>query len=248
MIPISNNVPVLRTPKVTIGILAVLGLVWIVFQGAGLDETTLVASICNLGLVPGELTHKALVGTAVPVGPNLVCVVDRDPINIWTPLTSMFLHGSWGHLLGNGLFLWVFGKSVEDSLGALRFVLFYVLCGLFAAAAQVAIAPTSPVPMVGASGAIAGVLGGFLLLYPRARVRILLILIIILKTIELPAAFVLLWWIGWQLVAGLPQVMTLRPEVSSGVAVWAHIGGFAAGALLVRLFAKPELVKAHYQW
>jgi membrane associated rhomboid family serine protease len=240
MIPIGNDVPVYRTPWVTLLILAVLLLVWIVVQGAGLDEVRLVASLCNLGLVPGELTGQAPVGEAVPVAPGLVCVVDREPINAWTPLLSMFLHGSWGHLLGNGLFLWVFGKAVEDAMGYVRYALFYLLCGLAAAAAQVAIAPASPVPMVGASGAIAGVLGGFLLLHPRARVRILFILFIFLRIIELPAAFVLLWWAGWQLIAGLPQLMTVRPEISSGVAVWAHIGGFATGALLVRLFARRD--------
>jgi membrane associated rhomboid family serine protease len=245
MIPIGTDVPALRRPVVTIAILGVLGLVWVFYQAAGLVPVTLVASVCELGLVPGELTRQAPVGLAVPVAPGMWCVVDRDPINIWTPLTSMFLHGSWGHLLGNGLFLWVFGKSIEDSLGRIRFPLFYLLCGLAGAAAQVAVSPGSPVPMVGASGAIAGLLGGFLLLYPGARVRILFVFIIFVQVLSLPAGFVLLWWIGWQLLAGLPQLTSVRPEISSGVAVWAHVGGFVAGAGLVRLFVNRALYSAH---
>src|SRR5688572_2493911 len=152
MFPIGDENPTLRTPIVTYLLLAALLAVWILVQGGGFDEPELAKSVCNLGLVPGELTRQAAVGTAVPLGPGMACVVDREAINWLTPLTSMFLHGSWMHLLGNGLFLWVFGNNVEDSMGRLRFVLFYLLCGFAAAAAQVLVDTASPVPMVGASG------------------------------------------------------------------------------------------------
>jgi membrane associated rhomboid family serine protease len=166
-----------------------------------------------------------------------------SPANILTPVTSMFLHGGWMHLLGNCLFLWVFGNNVEDSMGRLRFLLFYLLCGLAAAAAQIAVNPASPVPMVGASGAISGVLGAYLVLYPRVRVRVLIPIFIFLQIITLPAYLVLLIWIGLQLLNGLPQLSPVRPDVSSGVAFWAHIGGFVAGVLLVKVFENRALVR-----
>jgi membrane associated rhomboid family serine protease len=241
-IPISDENPTLRFPLVTVLLLLAMGAVWVVVEGAGLDGHALAAAVCNYGLVPGELTGKARIGTGVPLGEGLACLVDNDSINLLTPLTSMFLHGSWLHLLGNGLFLWVFGNNVEDSMGRLRFLIFYILCGLAAAGAQVAISPASPVPMVGASGAIAGVLGAYLLLYPRVRVRVLMVLIIFIQIITVPAYLVLLIWIGLQLLSGLPQLSQIRSAESSGVAVWAHIGGFAAGAALVHLFRNPELV------
>jgi membrane associated rhomboid family serine protease len=241
MIPIRDDNPTLRTPVMTILLLLALGAVWVFVQKAGLDPRVLAATVCNLGLVPGELTHRAPLGQAVPIGQGMVCIVDNDPINILTPLTSMFLHGGWGHLLGNALFLWIFGNNVEDSMGRFRFLVFYLLCGLAAAAAQVAIGPSSPVPMVGASGAIAGVLGAYLLLYPRARVSVLVFIFIV----NVPAYLMLLFWIGTQVLTGLPQLNPLSPSVSSGVAVWAHIGGFAAGLVLIHLFANPKMVEAH---
>src|SRR5262249_57688638 len=106
-------------------LLLVLGAVWVFVQKAGLDPQVLAATVCNLGLVPGEITHRAPLGQSVPIGQGLYCLVDNDPINIFTPLTSMFLHGGWGHLLGNGLFLWIFGNNVEDSMGRFRFLVFY---------------------------------------------------------------------------------------------------------------------------
>jgi len=240
MIPISDDNPTLRFPLVTICILVVLGVVWLFVQGAGLDAVRLSASVCNLGLVPGEITGRAPVGTGVPLGLGLFCVVDRDPVNILTPVFSMFLHGSWAHLLGNGLFLWVFGNNVEDSMGRTRFMVFYLLCGLAAAGAQIAIDPGSPTPMVGASGAISGVLGAYLILYPRVRVNVFVGFFLM----SLPAYFVLLIWIGLQLLSGLPQLTSLHPGTATGVAVWAHIGGFFAGVLFIRFFVNPELVGA----
>jgi membrane associated rhomboid family serine protease len=245
MFPIGDENPTLRTPVVTYLLLASLLVVWLLVQGAGIDEHKLAETVCNLGLVPGELTREAPVGTAVPIGQGLACLVDREPINWLTPLTSMFLHGSWMHLLGNALFLWVFGNNVEDSMGRLRFLVFYVLCGLAAAAAQIAVGPASAVPMVGASGAISGVLGGYLLLYPRVRVRVLFILFIFIRVFRIPAYLVLLWWIGYQILSGLPELMSVDPQVSEGVAFWAHIGGFAAGLLLIKLFARKDLVERH---
>jgi len=156
----------------------------------------------------------------------------------------MFLHGGWAHLLGNALFLWVFGNNVEDSMGRARYVAFYVLCGLAAAALQVAIGPASPVPMVGASGAISGVLGGYLILYPRVRVNMLFVFFVFFKVIPLPAWLVLLWWFGLQVLSGLPQLSAMSSGVSSGVAVFAHIGGFCAGVLLVRPFVDAGRVDA----
>jgi membrane associated rhomboid family serine protease len=250
MIPISDDNPTMRTPVVTIALLLGLAAVWIFAQGAGLDPYALAATVCNYGLIPAELTGRAAVGTAVQLGDGLVCSVDADPINYLTPLTSMFLHGGWGHLLGNGLFLWVFGNNVEDSMGRARFLIFYLLCGLAAATAQVAVGPAATVPIVGATGAIAGVLGAYLILYPRVRVNVLFIFIIFFKVIPVPAYLMLLWWIFWQVISGLPQLSAVR-DASAGVAFWAHIGGFAAGVVLVKLFedrtlVRERTVKRHY--
>jgi len=243
MIPLYTENPRLRAPLVTFGLVVIIGAVWLFAQAGGFSSFTLAASVCNWGLVPGELTHRAVVGTAVPLGPGLACIVDREPNNLLTPLTSMFLHGGWGHVLGNLLFLWVFGSSIEDSMGRLRFAGFYLLCGLAAAAAQVLIDPASPVPMVGASGAISGVMGAFLVLYPRVRVHLLIFLFFFIDVVAVPAWLLLVYWFAMQLLTGLPQLSAIRPDISDGVAVWAHIGGFAAGALLIRFFARPDLVR-----
>jgi membrane associated rhomboid family serine protease len=237
MIPISDDNPTLHTPMMTWLILAAMFAVWLIVQGGGMDQLTLVSSICNLGMVPGELTHKAPVGLAVPLTNYLSCAVDREPINILTPLTSMFLHGGWGHLLGNALFFWVFGNNIEDSMGAGRFLVFYLLCGLIAAATQVLLQPASPVPTVGASGAIAGVLGAYLILYPRVRVNMLFFFFVV----GIPAWLVLVYWFGVQLL--MAYTTPVRPDASGGgIAVWAHIGGFVAGMVLVKLFEDPRLV------
>ena len=216
---------------------------WVFGQGAGFDPLRLATSVCDLGMVPGELTHRAALGTAVPIGPGLACVVDDYPINLATPITSMFLHGGWAHLLGNCLFFWVFGNNVEDSMGHARFLAFYLICGLAAAAVHVAVDPASPVPTVGASGAISGIMGAYLVLYPHARVKMLIPIIIIPYIVKVRAWVVLIWWFALQVLSGLPQLMALRPEVSGGVAVWAHVGGFVAGVVLIRFFEDKELVR-----
>ena len=128
-------------------------------------------------------------------------------------------------------------------MGRWRFLAFYLICGLVAAGAHIAVDPASPVPTVGASGAISGVMGAYLVLYPRVRVRMLFIFIVFWKVIPLPAWAVLLWWFGMQLMSGLPQILTPSPEIAGGVAVWAHVGGFLAGVLLVHPFLNPELVR-----
>lgn len=240
MFPISDDNPTLRFPIVTVALLISLAAAWVLIQGAGFSPNVLAASVCNLGLVPGEITHQAPLGSAVPIGPGLLCVVDDEPINKLTPLTSMFLHGGWMHLLGNGLFLWVFGNNVEDSMGRIRYFVFYLLCGLAAAAAQIVQSPSSPVPMIGASGAISGVLGGYLVLYPRVRVNVLIPIFIFIQIVKLPAYLVLLIWIGM-------QVLNASTGMDAGVAVWAHIGGFVAGLVFVKPFENDDLVKQRLQ-
>ncbi len=244
MIPLSDDNPTLHTPVMTWLILGVMFAVWMVVQGGGFDPMQLARSICDYGLIPAELTHRQAVGTAVPIGRGMYCVIDDKWINDLTPLLSIFLHGGWAHILGNALYFWVFGNNIEDSMGPGRFLSFFLLCGLVAAGTHIAVESASPVPTVGASGAISGILGGYLMLYPRSRVNILFFFIIIIRVIPIPAWAVLLWWFATQLLTGLPELSQMRPDVSSGVAVWAHIGGFLAGVVLVRFFAAPELVAA----
>ena len=193
-------------------------------------------------MVPGELTGSAALGTTVQISNAWVCAVDHDAINWLTPVTSMLLHGSWGHILGNALFFWVFARNVEDVMGRGRFAGFYLVCGLAAALAQIISDPGSAVPTVGASGAISGVMGAYLVLFPTVRVRMFFWFVIFFKIFAIPAWAVLIWWFVTQLATGLPQVISQNPELAGGVAVWAHIGGFVAGAVLVKVFENPGLV------
>src|SRR5688572_19927782 len=162
-------------------------------------------------------------------GREWVCTIDDWKFNYLTPITSMFLHGSWPHLIGNCLFLWVFGNNVEDIMGRFRYLVFYLICGLAAAAAHIAFSPASPVPTVGASGAISGALGAYLVLYPKVHVKILIPILIYPWIIHVRAWFTLLWWFFWQVISALPSLTSIRSEVSGGVAFWAHVGGFVAG-------------------
>jgi membrane associated rhomboid family serine protease len=239
VIPISDEHTTIRTPVMTYAIIALNVLVWFYFEGAGFNESQLAASVCNFGLVPGELTHLARLGTAVPLGNGMACIVDNESINILTPITSLFLHGSWMHLLGNMLYFWVFGNNIEDSMGSGRFLLFYLICGLAASAAHVLVQPASPIPTVGASGAISGIMGAYLILYPTVRVRMYFPPIFIFR---IRAWLVLILWFVLQLLNALPEAGSMRPEVSSGVAFWAHVGGFVTGLLLVKVFENPRLV------
>jgi len=236
MIPLGDDIRPVRRPVMTYLLLAATWAVWLLVQQGGFDPQVLAATVCSFGLVPGELTHRAAIGFSVPIGPGMSCAIDNDRINILTPLLSIFLHGGWGHIIGNSIYLWVFGKNVEGSMGAARFLVFYLVCGLAAAASHIAINPSSAVPTVGASGAISGILGGYLLLFPRARIRMYFPPIFFFS---IPAVLVLLFWFGEQLLAGLPQLSAVNSDVMGGVAVWAHVGGFLAGAILIRLFAKP---------
>jgi rhomboid family protein len=240
MIPYHDENATLRPAIVTGVIVALCTFAWLFVQGAGMG-VSLAASVCNLGLIPGELTQTLRAGTAFPMGEGLSCVIDPGPqyLNV---LTSMFLHGSWMHLIGNMWFLWLFGNNVEDSMTRPRFVIFYLLCGLAAALAQVMAAPRSPVPMVGASGAISGVMGAYLVLYPRVRVYTFVPLGIIFTTIALPAWVMLIYWMALQLLGGLTDA---GGGEGGGVAFWAHAGGFVAGAILIKLFATEKRVLAH---
>ena len=238
MFPYKDENPTELTPVVTLGIIAVNAMVWLLVQGLGADEP-LARSVCQLGLIPGEVLRTVPPGTSVPLGPGVHCVLTADAH--WsTVLTSMFMHGGWFHIIGNMWFLWVFGNNIEDSMGHARFVVFYLLCGVAAAAAQMVVAPRSVVPMVGASGAISGVMGAYTLLYPRVRVHTLVTLGFFVTTVTLPAYVMLGYWFVLQLLMG--AVGALSPA-EGGVAVWAHVGGFLTGLLLVKLFANPEFLE-----
>jgi len=238
MFPYRDDNPTLKTPIVTLILIGINVAVWILVQGMG-AEPLLSRSVCELGLIPGEFLGLLPAGATVPMGPNTVCVMG-DEQTWFTPLSSMFLHGGWFHLIGNMWFLWVFGNNVEDSMGHFRSLLFYVLCGLFAAAAQTFMSPASAIPMVGASGAISGVMGAYIVLYPRVRIHMLVILVIFITRIVVPAYLMLAYWFLLQLLGG-----GLTSGSEGGVAFWAHAGGFVAGALLIYIFRDPELVAKH---
>ncbi|HEY7684663.1 MAG TPA: rhomboid family intramembrane serine protease [Gemmatimonadales bacterium] len=238
MIPFRDDNPTTRAPVVTVGIIALNVLAWVFLEGLG-AEGPLTAAVCNYGLIPGEVLQRLPPGSGIQMGPGAFCAVDPGP-QYWTVLTSMFMHGGWMHIIGNMVFFWVFGNNIEDVMGHGRFVVFYVVCGIAAAAAQIAINPTSAVPMVGASGAISGVLGSYLLLYPRVRVHALLALGIYFSRITLPAYVMLGYWILLQILGSLPA---LGAQESGGTAFFAHIGGFVAGLVLIRLFAKREYLE-----
>jgi membrane associated rhomboid family serine protease len=228
-----------RPAIVTILVIAACAAVWLLVQGAGAEQ--LVAStICRYGLIPGELLGTVRPGTIVPLGPDLACATDAGP-HVAHLVTHMFLHGSWMHLLGNMWFLWLFGNNIEDAMTRPRFVVFYLLCGLAAAALQVAASPGAAVPMVGASGAISGVMGAYLLLYPRVRVYTLVFLGFFVQTVALPAWAMLIYWAVLQLAGGLVG----SGAEGGGVAFWAHVGGFLTGMLLVKLFVRPDYLSAH---
>ncbi len=243
MIPYRDENPTLRVPVVTYAIVALNVLVWVLVQGAGLGYP-LAKSVCELGLIPAELTGRAVVGTAVPMGPGLVCELNAGHGYLHV-ISSMFLHGSWMHIIMNMWFFWIFGNNVEDSMGRVRFVVFYLMCGVAAALAQVAMDPSSSVPVVGASGAISGVMGAYLILYPRVRVYTLVPLGFFLTTIALPAWAMLGYWIVLQFLGALPAVAGAQAE--AGVAFWAHIGGFIVGAATIRLFARSDYLNSRKQ-
>jgi membrane associated rhomboid family serine protease len=235
MFPYRDDNPTVLTPYVTVGLIALNVIVWVVVQGLG-TTGPLARSVCELGLVPGELLQTVPPGSGTALGPNLVCVVDPEP-NYFTLVSSMFLHGGWFHLIGNMMFLWVFGNNIEDAMGHVKFAGFYLVSGLAAAAAQMAIKPDSTIPMVGASGAVSGVRGAYLLLYPHARIFTFVVLGFFVTTIQLPAFVMLGYWIALQVLGGLPALAGMD---RGGVAFFAHIGGFVAGLVLVKFLETGE--------
>lgn len=211
MFPIRDDNPTKHTPWMTFLLIAACAAVWVFVQGAGFSEAQLLSSVTDLGAVPARL--------------------DTTPDGAWlTLVTSMFLHGGWAHLIGNLWFLWIFGNNIEDDLGPGRFLVFYVACGIVAALAHLWSEPGSNLPMVGASGAISGVMGAYLLRYPRARIHTLFFLLIFFTVADLPAWVYLVYWFLIQLAASQIDVGT-----GGGIAFWAHIGGFAAGMVLLPL-------------
>ena len=239
MFPLRDENPKLQTSFATFLIIGINICVWIFVQGLG-AEPALSSSVCEGGASPGELLGRVAPGTIVPLGGNRGCMVESPP-NWWSPLTSMFLHGGWFHIVGNMWFLWVFGDNVEDAMGPARFLIFYLLCGLAAVAAQILVNPSSPIPMVGASGAIGGVMGAYALLFPRVPVHMLVFLGFYVDRISVPAFLMLGYWFLLQLIGGIPSLS----GDGGGVAFFAHVGGFLAGLALVPLFRQPARVAAH---
>jgi membrane associated rhomboid family serine protease len=260
VIPIRDNIPTDRFPVVTLAIILANFLVFLFLQGPSFSLSTgqEVDSkpIVEYGAIPYRITHPAkdcvlaLPGTTQerPVcqgtieyreaAAESVPVQDvQQPPAYLTIITSMFMHGGWLHIIFNMLFLWIFGNNVEDSMRRVRYAVFYLLGGIAAAVTQVAVSPDSQSPLVGASGAIAAVLGGYALLYPRARI-LTAVFVFFIFLVEIPALVMLGIWIFLQFLPAVGQLAS--PDVGSqgGVAYFAHIGGFALGLLLVKLFAQ----------
>jgi len=227
VLPLRDNVPTRRFAVVTLTLIAINVAVFVLYQLPDLDR-----SVTDLGYRPCEV-----VGDCVPVSDGWLL----------TLLTAMFLHGSWTHLLGNMLFLWIFGNNVEDSMGRLRYLVFYLLAGFVATATQsiVTLGFGSPaeaeLPNVGASGAVAGVLGAYFVLLPRARVLTLIVVLLV----EIPAVVVLGLWFAFQLWSG--SASFAHPEQGGGVAFFAHIGGFVFGMLVAKVFAVRRPLEPRYR-
>jgi membrane associated rhomboid family serine protease len=253
LLPIKDDIPTRRFPVLTVAIIAICCIVYFVFEHGlwGLGATGN-GRVLEYGAIPWEITHpgKECAETAGQIaceGQAGVSGTAPDQAPWWaTIFTAMFLHGSLIHLAGNMLFLWIFGNNIEDSMGEFRFVAFYLLGGVAAMAAQVLVEPNAAVPTVGASGAIAAVLGGYALLYPRARVITVVFIIIFFTIIELPALLVLGFWILMQLWLGAGDLGSQTVGGSGGVAYFAHIGGFAFGLLTVYLVAKRRPLQPQY--
>jgi len=218
MIPLHDDNPTRLFPYITIAIIVVCSIAF--FWQLSLDPRAQQIVTVSLGVIPATLIGGQRLPPELSVLPPFLTV-----------FTSMFLHGGWLHILGNMLYLWIFGNNVEDAMGHRRFIIFYFLCGIAAAMTQSLLNPDSTVPMIGASGAIAGVLGAYLLLHPRARVLVVLPIWIIFYTVRLPALVVLGFWFAMQAISTI-----LSSSESSGVAWGAHVGGFVAGVVLIPLF------------
>ncbi len=236
MFPLKDDIPTRRFPFLTVGLIVANVVMFFFFQGAFIDDTDFNKKVIDYGAIPFEISNPGEYCAAE--AQRLACGGDASgqPSTWLTILTSMFMHGGLLHLGGNMLFLWIFGNNIEDSMGPLRFIAFYLLGGVAAVAAQTAIDPSAAVPTIGASGAVAAVLGGYALLYPRARVVTLLFIVIFFTILELPALLVLGGWFVLQALYGASELAT--PVGSGGgVAYFAHIGGFLFGLLLIKLFA-----------
>ncbi|MDQ4120535.1 MAG: rhomboid family intramembrane serine protease [Acidobacteriota bacterium] len=224
-----DNSDILRFPYVTYLLIAANIVVYVLFQGTGYNDAFTYA----FSLVPREITTGVDIAAPLVIrdsfGNRAVIPLQPTPIPVWgTILTSMFMHGSLMHILGNMLYLWIFGDNLEDRLGHFRFAVFYLVCGVLAGLAQVFTDQNSIIPMLGASGAISGVLGGYLLLFPRRSV----IAIVFFSVIQIPAVIALGIWIAMQVFQNY-----FAPPSAGGVAYMAHIGGFVAGFLLIKVFA-----------
>lgn len=238
MFPLQDENPTELTPVVTYIIIALNVAVWLLVQQGGAGEGFL-QSLCTFGAIPADITGGLQTGEILQLAPEAVCQVGG--LGWLTILTSMFMHGGWMHLIGNMWFMWVFGNNIEDSMGHIRFILFYLLCGIVASIAHIATDPGSAIPTVGASGAISGVMGAYLVLYPKVRVKTLFFFVVFIRIFLLPAWVMLLYWFGLQLFSGLGSFGAAE---GGGVAFWAHIGGFVAGVVLIKLFQRPQLVEA----
>jgi len=244
--PLKDDIPTRRFPVLTVAIIAINVVMFFGFQGAFFNDAEFDQKVIDYGAIPYEITHPGEQCDVSSQG-SLLCEgqmgvsgeTESQPSTLLTIITSMFMHGGLLHIGGNMLFLWIFGNNIEDSMGPLRFVAFYLLGGLAAVLAQTAFQPDAAVPTIGASGAVAAVLGAYALLYPRARVVTLIFIVIFFTIIELPALLVLG---GWFVLQALNGASELAQPVGGGggVAYWAHIGGFLFGLLVIRLFANRE--------
>jgi membrane associated rhomboid family serine protease len=229
MFPIRDDNPQINKPYATYAIIALNALAWVLMQGMGSDEQ-LAKSVCEFGLIPADLfAHDFFSNEGFSHESVSRC---PDGAGWGGVFSSMFMHGGWMHLIGNMWFLWIFGNNIEDRLGHLIFPLFYFAGGIGAAAVHWAIDPVSNVPVIGASGAVAAVLGAYALTYPTAKVRTLIFLGVFIRIIDIPAMVVLGLWFLLQMVQGLIQ---LGPAAGGGVAWWAHVGGFGVGMVLMPL-------------
>lgn len=220
MFPLKDDNPTRTAPVVTIALIAVNALVF--FHQLSLPPGSAERFVYQFGSIPAVITGLGRLPADLAAVPPLASV-----------LTSMFLHGGWMHLVGNMWFLWIFGNNIEEATGRFRFVLFYLACGLAAGAAHILANPDSAIPAIGASGAIGGVLGAYIMIYPRARVWTLIFLFVFIRVLYLPAGVILGYWFVLQLLGG-----TTTAGGAGGVAFWAHVGGFVAGAALVGVFKK----------
>jgi membrane associated rhomboid family serine protease len=255
MIPLKDNIPTERTPYVTIALIVINVIVYFLLEKGGILSGPSNAIVIDWGAIPYELTHPGkecavTAGRLVCEGqPGVVGTAPDQPPTILTIFSAMFMHGSILHLAGNMLFLWIFGNNVEDSMGPVRFVVFYLLGGLAALLLQVAVGPNAVVPTVGASGAIAAVLGGYILLYPQARVITVIFIVFFFTILELPAMLVLGLWFLEQVAFGYFDVAQPAGGGGGGVAYFAHIGGFVFGLATIKIFAsrqKDYLVPPRY--